>query len=508
MKRFRPQFMRSIYGRTIIKMAMFILAIFLILGTVYFALSNAANRNQQLEQLQRSSAEVARKVSQGLSRDRLEIEDFHVTGYVTFTARSTNALVWVINPRGEIIYDTGIPQSTLERLAVAEDGERRLLANLYLNDSQTGFARAASRTPFHDLLPSDQGWLIAGTPLASTTGAYAGEVLLIQSTTPPTWGAFLQSNSVPLSFLIAFFLSLIIIIWLSNQITKPISDLTRTAEQVYMGDLTARAGVDANGIAPVLRDEPSPENDDMMLLIRTFNTLVEKFELREKERREFMNSISHDLRTPVTSIKGFVSGMLDGTIPDDRFVHYLGVVKNETDRVQQLINTLFSVVLSEDKSRLRFEKVDFNALLKQTLVSLEPQLQGKDLTVNSLLHGDQEGHCFVTADEAAVVRIVTNLMINAIRFTPQGGKIQIESRKQIGASVLTIVISDSGPGIAAEDQRHIFEQFYKADKSRQSEGSGLGLYIARNLLLAHGQPIEVGRSTLGGAKFTFSLELA
>ena len=77
------------------------------------------------------------------------------------------------------------------------------------------------------------------------------------------------------------------------------------------------------------------------LLIRTFNTLVEKFELREKERREFMNSISHDLRTPVTSIKGFVSGMLDGTIPDDRFAHYLGVVKNETDRVQQLINTLF-----------------------------------------------------------------------------------------------------------------------------------------------------------------------
>ena len=164
--------------------------------------------------------------------------------------------------------------------------------------------------------------------------------------------------------------------------------------------------------------------------------------------------------------------------------------------------------IRDSKSRLRFEKVDFNALLKQTLVSLEPQLQGKDLTVNSLLHGDQEGHCFVTADEAAVVRIVTNLMINAIRFTPQGGKIQIESRKQIGGSVLTIVISDSGPGIAAEDQRHIFEQFYKADKSRQSEGSGLGLYIARNLLLAHGQPIEVGRSTLGGAKFTFSLELA
>ncbi|HHU12612.1 MAG TPA: HAMP domain-containing histidine kinase [Clostridiaceae bacterium] len=506
--KFRPQFMRSIYGRTIFKMAMFILAIFLILGTVYFAISNAANRNQQTEQLQRSAVEVSRIVSQGMSRDRLTIEDFHVTGYITFTGRAANAMVWVINQHGEIIYDTGIPLSTFEKLGQSADGERPLLNPSYLNGEQIVYARTAARTPLRDVLPKDQGWLVASSPLLSTTGAYAGEVMLIQSTIPLTWGAFLQSNAVPLSFLVAFFLSLIIIIWLSNQITRPISDLTKTAEKVYLGDLSARAGVDQEGLVPVLGEDDGDVDDDMMLLIRTFNTLIEKFEAREKERRDFLNSISHDLRTPITSVKGFVSGMLDGTIPEDRVMHYLTVVKTETDRVQQLINTLFNVVLSEDKSRLRPERFDLNHLMRDSLSGLEPQIREKNLEVSLSLLGDSDGRLDVIADEAAIMRVLTNLFINAIRFTPKGGQIAVESRRGPQNETVVVSVQDSGPGILPEDQGRIFDQFYKADKSRQSEGSGLGLYIARNLLAAHGQRIEAGKSSLGGAKFTFSLTLA
>lgn len=106
------------------------------------------------------------------------------------------------------------------------------------------------------------------------------------------------------------------------------------------------------------------------------------------------------------------------------------------------------------------------------------------------------------------MRVMTNLLDNAIRYTPEQGTIIIKSVRRSGQALLALSVSDSGPGIDAADASLIFEQFYKTDASRQSEGSGLGLYIVKNLLSAHGQPIDVSRSSLGGAKLTFTLPLA
>jgi signal transduction histidine kinase len=498
--------MRSVYGRTIFTMAIFILILFVVLGSVYFALANAANRTQQAESLLRSTIEITGLVSNGMSRDRRQIEDANVPGYITFTARSMNSYVWVVNADGDIIYHTGILALAYEKLPKHGPDDIVILPDEFQNKSQHAYCRPASTLKLASVLPTDSSWLVASAPIASSTGAYAGEVLLIQSTVPASWGAFMHTYAVPISFFIAFLIALVIIILLSKRITRPIADLTRTADRVVRGDLSARAGRTKSGAVPSLDDGSEGDLDDLTLLIKTFNTLIERMEVREKERLDFMTSISHDLRTPLTSLKGFVGGMLDGTIPKERFEHYLSIVNQEAGRLQDLVNTLFTVVLSEDRARLSVENIDLDRLIADALDGLEPQLRAARLRVAKKLTASDRGECLVSVDASAILRVLTNILINAIRFSPPGGSIMIRTKRSFDE--ITVSIEDEGPGILPEDQSKVFEQFYKVDRSRRSEGSGLGLYIAKNLLALHGQRIEAGVSTLGGARISFTLAAA
>jgi signal transduction histidine kinase len=218
-----------------------------------------------------------------------------------------------------------------------------------------------------------------------------------------------------------------------------------------------------------------------------------------------MSSISHDLRTPITSIKGFIEGMIDGTVPPDRYQHYLDIVKQEVLRLQSLVQTIFEAALLESGSGLHQSVFDINVLIKEDVIGLESLLTEKNLGVQTDFLEEQQGRLMVTGDREAISRVIYNIISNAIKFTPDDGIIALTTRRTSRSREIEVIIEDSGAGIPEQDMPYIFDRFYKADKSRNVKGSGLGLYISRTILTAHGQRIHASRSELGGAKFSFTL---
>jgi len=249
---------------------------------------------------------------------------------------------------------------------------------------------------------------------------------------------------------------------------------------------------------------PASREDDLTRLVRTFNMLISQFEERERQHSEFLGNVSHDLRTPVTSVGGFIEGMRDGTIPEAKFDYYLDIIKTETNRLEGLINTLFEQAGQAGQDVLNQEVFDLHGLISQVRQSFEPMLADKRIALETVFDHRYEGPVRAIGDPGQLTRVLNNIIANAIRFTPDKGLILV--RTQVGDRTIRVSVEDNGPGIPHEELPRIFDRFYKADKSRHGQGSGLGLYIARALVQRHGQDIEAGRSEeLGGARVTFTV---
>ena len=256
---------------------------------------------------------------------------------------------------------------------------------------------------------------------------------------------------------------------------------------------------------PQLHDV-NAQDDDLVVLVSTMNTLIAKLEMQEKDRADFTASISHDLRTPITSINGFITGMLDGIIPPDRYDHYLAIVKQETMRLKNLVQTLFDLSTMQQAGVLSKTAFDLNRLIEDDIAGQESMMKDKSIRLTLDLARDGRNQMIVIGDREALSRVVYNVLANAIKFTPHGGRIDVSTSAVMGERHVTVFVEDNGPGIAVDERPYIFDRFYMVDKSRTDKGAGLGLYIARTILSAHGQRISVEESQYGGACFRFTLE--
>ena len=501
----------SIYARTLLKISLAILVIFIVLALVYGTVYSVSSGLQRKEELKRNAVELSILTENRMDAAHTTFTSSDITGHIAFAARSTTAFVWIVNARGEIIYHTGIPVETMVQLE-RSDGTSGdpLLPQEARNNSFSVYCEASDKTGFSSLLPDSSSWLIASSPLGSHGDLYTGEVVLLKRQQTENLSAFLLEYNVPLSFSLAFLLSLLIIVWLSRDITRPISQLAKTANAVYAGDLSAR--VTLRGDKKTLTLDPEDplgdysrsREDDLTRLVRTFNTLIAKFEEREKQHSEFLGNVSHDLRTPVTSIGGFIEGMRDGTIPPDRYDYYLDIIKAETQRLEGLVNDLVADAGQDDSRALKKEIFDLYELVCQVKQSFEPMLAEKAIDLEVNFDYRYEAPLRAVGDVEQLRRVLNNIIANAIRYVPSQGLILV--RVEVEERLIRVSVDDSGPGIPAEDLPYIFDRFYKVDKSRGSEGSGLGLYIARALIQRHGQEIEAGRSTrLGGTCIRFTV---
>ena len=288
-----------------------------------------------------------------------------------------------------------------------------------------------------------------------------------------------------------FFAAMIIIFLISRRITDSIKTLCVAAREYAQGRFNVRVKV--NG------------QDEITELTTAFNNMASGLAKLEENRNTFIANVSHDLRTPMTTISGFVDGILDGTIPPEEQQRYLQTISSEVRRLSRLVNTLLEI--SRLESGKGMKTLDFNVTetARQILISLMGKIDGKRLEVE-FEGGDDD--VFVLADPDAIHRVLYNLLDNAIKFTQEKGTISISITSK-GKKAL-IKVRNTGEGIPEEEISHIFERFYKSDRSRglDKTGTGLGLYIVKTILEKHGEEISVESVVGAYTEFRFGLSLS
>ena len=278
---------------------------------------------------------------------------------------------------------------------------------------------------------------------------------------------------------------------ISRHETKPLKEMAKTVSRFGHGDLTARARLGHGN---------SSEMDE---LAASFNVMADTLEKSEKLRSEFVANISHELKTPMTSIAGYLDGMLDGTIPKDRHEHYMRIVTDEVRRLSRLVRTMLEISRMQadgvDESQMtRFDLVD---AVTQALLTFENAIRQRRLEVEVDV---PDKVLYTTAHRDSIVQVVSNLVDNAVKFANDCGYLTI-SVKVHGAKA-HVTVKNTGPVIPAKELPFIFARFHKLDKSRSKDptGVGLGLYIVKTIIGAHGEEIWV-ESHDGVTAFTFTL---
>ena len=292
------------------------------------------------------------------------------------------------------------------------------------------------------------------------------------------------------SFALAALLAAIFAMVYTRSIVKPLTVITSAAEAMSRGNFKQRAEV--TGV------------DEVRQLAGAFNVMADRLGKVEQSRREFVANVSHELRSPVTSIHGFVEGMLDGTIPEDQHTQYLQIVGDETNRLKKLINDLLQLSRMEKGAEpLAMTEFDINEAIRRVLIGRMNDIER--LKLNMQLDFESEP-MMVYADRDRIAQVLHNLVDNALKFIYEAGRLTI-STALVHDKVTVTVINDGAP-IPPQDQPHIFERFYKADKAHTSgKGTGLGLSICKQIMEAHGESIAL-LPRQEGAAFAFTLRAA
>ncbi len=289
---------------------------------------------------------------------------------------------------------------------------------------------------------------------------------------------------------VIFIIALVIIYAMSVRITRPLKALNSASKAIADGHFERRVEV--------------TEQNELGELADSFNKMANSLENLEDMRRSFIANVSHDLRTPMTTITGFVGGILDGTIPPEKHPQYLNIVLDETKRLSRLVTDLLDLSKMEQGSfHLELRELDINELIRLCVIKQEKRITEKNIQLTiSFESGGQR----VMADKDSILRVLTNLLDNAIKFTNEGGFIDIRTGMTDKNKVF-ISIQNSGIGIDKDDLPHVFDRFYKTDKSRSLDknGTGLGLYIVKNIIKSYGETIWAESEPEVFTRFNFTL---
>lgn len=270
---------------------------------------------------------------------------------------------------------------------------------------------------------------------------------------------------------------------------KPLAELNTIARKLSKGEVAQRVVVTSN--------------DEIGQLSESFNSMATALEEMDNNRRDFLSNISHELRSPITSIRGFIAGILDGIIPKDKEDYYLKIVYDEIQRLTRLVNDLLDLSAMESgKFSFKLTEMDINEIVKICVTRFETKINDKGIKANIILEGE---HLYVAGDRDRLIQVLTNLLDNSIKHAADNGNIRIQTKTR-GKKVHVSIYNDGEP-IKDEDIKAIWDRFYKGDRSRTNKVStGLGLPIVRNIITQFGEDIWVENKDQG-VVFTFTLSI-
>jgi two-component system OmpR family sensor kinase len=296
---------------------------------------------------------------------------------------------------------------------------------------------------------------------------------------------------------VALVLSVLLALLVSRSVAAPLRRVAHAAEAIAQGETSTRAPV--SGPAEV------------QALARSFNTMADQVEASQQSQRDFVANVSHELKTPLTSIQGFSQALLDGTArAPEATARAARVIHEEAERMRRMVDGLLILArFDAGEMHMARDPVELDPLLRRCIEKLEPQAQVAEVA----LERDTPERLFVTGDADRLAQVFANLVDNAVAHTPAGGKVTVATRR-LDERVVEVTVTDTGEGIPAESLSRIFERFYQVDKSRQrgqgvcperSRRVGLGLAITREIVEAHGGTIAA-ESVVGlGSRFTVRL---
>lgn len=298
---------------------------------------------------------------------------------------------------------------------------------------------------------------------------------------------------IALVSLIGMLIAVIAVYYTTMRLTNPFNEINETVQRYAKGDYNVRI--------------PISSIDEATQLAVSFNNMADQLKDLEATRRSFVANVSHELRSPLTSMKGFLEAMHDGTIGPEDYDKYIDIVLSETKRMALMVNDLLDLARIESgKTAIKLELFDINELIRRTLITFEARIYEKRMEVDVKFAQDQY---FVEADSAQISQVLRNIIDNAIKYSPDDTRLRIATyalRREVYVS-----IQDSGPGVPEKDVPHVFDRFYKVEKAHtptKESGTGLGLSIVKRIIDQHGQTITLKSGRGKGCNFTFTLKRA
>ena len=421
--------------------------------------------------------------------------------------RQARAVAVIVSERASTALETGEEFSTREPIGNLEElagpGTRLYYVGLALSpgssDPTGGLPPTVARDLSTDVLVRDgsQGFEFTPAPQAApayaaaapvlVNGRYLGAIVLTrpQAEVAASWGQVLVP--ILLAIMLGLVVAVALVLWTTRRATRPLRDLEQAARRVAQGDLAAEVG------------EGGAEELDAVA--RAFNAMVRQLARRDRIAREFLMRVTHDLRTPLTAIRGHALALSDGVVPDDAVPRSLGAIASEANRLEVLVTDLLDLArMDADRFRVNITPVNGADVVRAAADAMSSSARAAGVHLVADIPDLPDVH----TDPDRVQQVIGNLIDNAIRWTPPQGTITLSARPRAGGG-LVVEVADTGPGVPADRRDEVFEPFRSSEAPGGHVGSGLGLAIGRQLARTLGGDLGVGDAPGGGACFTLLL---
>ena len=466
---------RTLYPKLLAGYLMYGVIGFLIITTFTYHITFDYVEQREAANLYRESAYISSNYAQSYYSQSMSLEEIRVQLSALSTYLSSE--IWIVDTRGNIILNTA--RGDLEENAESIPGFD--VTDFGSRYYQTGY--------FYDQFSEET--LSVFSPI-TVNYKVRGYVIIHKSTSSLVSYA---NNLIKISYEtlgLLFIAALLVLALITYVVYIPIRKITRVADAYAEGNFDTKIDIHSN--------------DEIGYLAASLNYMANELNTLEEDQKKFVSNVSHDFRSPLTSIKGYVEAMLDGTIPPEMQEKYLNIILFETERLNKLTRSLLELnKFGSHGTMLDITDFDINDTIRTTVQTFEGICQEKHITFDLILTGET---LLVSADMSKIQQVLYNLIDNAIKFSHFDSSITIETTEK--NEKIFISVKDTGIGIPSDSIKKIWERFYKTDLSRgkDKKGTGLGLSIVKEIIQAHGENINCISTEGVGTEFIFTLPLA
>lgn len=461
---------------------MLVVISFFLLGTSIVILGRSFALNQKRDSIALNATEVSRAAS-AFYEENGSLNDWYLRLIISSLAKSTGNHIFITDVQGVIV-----SSSDMDVISpyIGRQISPSIMEFLYKNGK---FQKLTTLDNFYNERPY---YVVALPVTVSANNALAGYIFVGSDCTEivDAWGT--ASAVFVTTATVVMLLAIVLSYYTSKRQSGPLLEMASAARRFAHGDFSARVADEGR-------------EDEIGELTESFNMMAESLEKSEQLRSEFIANLSHELKTPMTTISGFADGILDGTISKDEQDRYLATISSETKRLSRLVRQMLQMsrIQSVDTPALLSRSFNLSEVIMRTLLTFEGKITQNGLDVDAQL---PEESIIVRGDEDSITQVVYNLLDNAIKFSETGTAIGISLWKHGGKAFVSI--KNHGETISPQELPFIFDRFHKTDKSRSldRDGVGLGLSIVKTILNNHNEDVSV-TSREGVTEFIFTVKL-